>query len=59
MPPSVASSAGEREATFNYSGRMDNTLFKNDPHGCKLASFTTVDLTAPWNYKFKPSSTTL
>ncbi|MES2151171.1 MAG: hypothetical protein V4508_17195 [Pseudomonadota bacterium] len=55
----MASSAGEREATFNYSGRMDNTLFKNDPHGCKLASFTTVDLTAPWNYKFKPSSTTL
>ncbi|MES2151170.1 MAG: TonB-dependent receptor [Pseudomonadota bacterium] len=54
-------------ATVNYRGRMDNTLFKNDPdgcashfadgsdapHGCKLASFTTVDLTARWNLTSK------
>jgi iron complex outermembrane receptor protein len=49
-------------ATANYRGKMDNTLFKNDPdgcathfadgtdapRGCKLASFTTIDLTARW-----------
>ncbi|MES2129199.1 MAG: TonB-dependent receptor [Pseudomonadota bacterium] len=46
----------------NYRGRMDNTLFKNDPDGCathfangsdapagcKIASFTTLDLTGRW-----------
>ena len=61
------SATWEREAlrvtaTANYRGKMDNTLFKNDPdgcathfadgtdapRGCKLSSFTTVDLTARW-----------
>jgi iron complex outermembrane receptor protein len=46
----------------NYRGKLDNTLFKNDPDGCashfadgsdapggcKLASFTTFDLVARW-----------
>ena len=49
-------------ATVDYRGRMDDTLFKNDPDGCaahfadgndaptgcKLPSFTTLDLTARW-----------
>ncbi|MFC0251094.1 TonB-dependent receptor [Massilia consociata] len=49
-------------ANVNYRGRIDNTLFKNDPAGCathfangndaptdcELASFTTVDLTFRW-----------
>jgi iron complex outermembrane recepter protein len=47
---------------LNYRGSMDNTLFKNDPAGCastfadgsdapagcKIASFTTVDLSVRW-----------
>ncbi|UGQ47367.1 TonB-dependent receptor [Massilia endophytica] len=53
--------------TVNYRGKMDNTLFKDDPdgcafhfangddapRGCKLSSFTTLDLTAryKWNNK--------
>ncbi|WP_296946617.1 TonB-dependent receptor [uncultured Massilia sp.] len=46
----------------NYRGKLDNTLFKDDPdgcasvyadgadapNGCKLASFTTFDLVARW-----------
>jgi len=49
-------------ANLNYRGRIDNTLFKNDPDGCathfangndappecELASFTTVDLVFRW-----------
>ncbi|QJD99062.1 TonB-dependent receptor [Massilia forsythiae] len=49
-------------ANLNYRGRIDNTLFKDDPDGCAshyangadapagcaLASFTTVDLVARW-----------
>lgn len=49
-------------ATVNYRGKLDNTLFKNDPdgcashyadgtdapNGCKIKSFTTVDLTGRW-----------
>jgi iron complex outermembrane receptor protein len=49
-------------AVANYRGSISNTLFKNDPDGCasvfangddapgncRLASFTTVDLTARW-----------
>ena len=49
-------------ATIDYRGTMDDTLFKNDPDGCaahfangndaptgcKLPSFTTLDLTARW-----------
>lgn len=49
-------------ANLNYRGRIDNTLFKNDPSGCathfangndaptdcELASFTTVDLVFRW-----------
>jgi iron complex outermembrane receptor protein len=52
--------------TVNFRGKMDNTLFKNDPdgcashfangqdapNGCKLSSFTTLDLTA--RYRFSP-----
>ncbi|WP_228895239.1 TonB-dependent receptor [Pseudoduganella aquatica] len=54
-------------ASANYRGKLDNTLFKNDPdgcathfadgtdapRGCKLASFTTVDLTARWRVSEK------
>jgi iron complex outermembrane receptor protein len=66
------SATWEREAfrvtaSANYRGKMDNTLFKNDPdgcathfadgtdapRGCKLASFTTVDLTARWKVSAK------
>ncbi|MES2740191.1 MAG: TonB-dependent receptor [Pseudomonadota bacterium] len=50
-------------ASLNYRGKLDNKLFKDDPEGCashfangddaptgcKIASFTTVDLTARWN----------
>ena len=46
----------------NYRGKLDNKLFKNDPagcastfadgtdapNGCKLASFTTIDMTFRW-----------
>ena len=49
-------------ANVNYRAPLDNILFKNDPdgcathfadgtdapRGCKLSSFTTVDLTARW-----------
>lgn len=49
-------------ANLNYRGRIDNTLFKDDPAGCathfangndaptdcELASFTTVDLVFRW-----------
>jgi iron complex outermembrane receptor protein len=49
-------------ANLNYRGRIDNTLFKDDPDGCathfangddapsdcELASFTTVDLVFRW-----------
>ena len=49
-------------ANVNYRASLDNVLFKNDPdgcathfadgtdapHGCRIASFTTVDLTARW-----------
>jgi len=49
-------------ANVNFRGRIDNTLFKNDPAGCashfangsdapsdcRLASFTTVDLVFRW-----------
>jgi iron complex outermembrane receptor protein len=49
-------------AIANYRGSFDNTNFKNDPdgcafyyadgtespHGCKIASFMSVDLTARW-----------
>jgi len=49
-------------ANVNYRGKIDNTLFKNDPSGCashlangadapggcELASFTTLDLVARW-----------
>ena len=49
-------------ATVNYRGKLDNTVFKNDPDGCathfangddapsgcKLSSFMTVDMTARW-----------
>jgi iron complex outermembrane receptor protein len=49
-------------AVANYRGAIANTLFKNDPAGCastyangndapgncRLASFTTIDLTARW-----------
>lgn len=55
-------------ATVDYRGTLDNTLFKNDPDGCashfangndaptgcKLASFTTLDLTA--RYTVSPKS---
>jgi iron complex outermembrane receptor protein len=50
----------------NFRGKMDNTLFKDDPdgcashfangkdapNGCKLSSFTTLDLTA--RYRLNP-----
>ncbi len=50
-------------ASLNYRGKLDNKNFQNDPEGCashfangedapggcKIASFTTVDLTARWN----------
>ena len=49
-------------ANLNYRGRIDNTLFKDDPDGCaihfangndaptdcELASFTTLDLVLRW-----------
>ena len=49
-------------ANLNYRGKLDNTLFKGDPDGCashladgsdapsgcKLASFSTVDLVLRW-----------
>ncbi|WP_263635238.1 TonB-dependent receptor domain-containing protein [Janthinobacterium lividum] len=49
-------------ANVNYRAPLDNVRFKNDPdgcathfadgtdapHGCRIASFTTVDLTARW-----------
>ena len=49
-------------ANLNYRGKIDNTLFKDDPDGCashfasgndapgdcELASFTTVDLVLRW-----------
>ena len=49
-------------ANVNYRGKIDNTLFKDDPEGCashfangndaptdcELASFTTVDLVFRW-----------
>jgi iron complex outermembrane receptor protein len=49
-------------ANVNFRGKLDNTLFKNDPdgcashlangadapNGCELASFTTLDLVARW-----------
>jgi iron complex outermembrane receptor protein len=49
-------------ANLNYRGKLDNTLFKNDPSGCashladgsdapsgcELASFSTVDLVVRW-----------
>jgi len=49
-------------ANLNYRGKIDNTLFKNNPEGCaihfangndaptgcRLASFTTVDLVFRW-----------
>jgi len=49
-------------ANLNYRGAFDNTLFKNDPdgcafhfadgsdapRGCKIGSFTTVDLNLRW-----------
>ncbi|WP_312437608.1 TonB-dependent receptor [Janthinobacterium sp.] len=49
-------------ANVNYRAPLDNVLFKNDPdgcathyadgtdapRGCRIASFTTVDLTARW-----------
>jgi iron complex outermembrane receptor protein len=52
--------------TVNFRGKMDNTLFKDDPdgcashfangkdapNGCKLSSFTTLDLTA--RYRLNP-----
>jgi iron complex outermembrane receptor protein len=54
-------------AIANYRGSMANTLFKNDPDGCastyangndapggcRLASFTTIDLTARWKLTSK------
>jgi iron complex outermembrane recepter protein len=53
-------------ATANYRGSMSNKLFKDDtscasfyadgsdaPGGCKLASFTTVDLGARWKFTDK------
>ena len=53
-------------ATANYRGTMTNKLFKDDtscasfyadgsdaPGGCKLASFTTVDLGARWKFTDK------
>jgi iron complex outermembrane receptor protein len=55
-------------ATVDYRGKLDNTLFKGDPDGCashfangddaptgcRLASFTTLDLTA--RYTVSPQS---
>jgi len=52
----------------NYRGKLDNVLFKDDPdgcaftfsngndapNGCKISSFTTVDLTA--KYRFTPKA---
>ena len=52
-------------ANLNYRGSIDNTFFKNDPEGCashfangddapggcKIASFTTVDLVLRWKPK--------
>ncbi|MES2261309.1 MAG: TonB-dependent receptor [Pseudomonadota bacterium] len=49
-------------AAMNYRGKLDNTLFKNDPDGCanhfadgsdapsgcRIASFTTLDVTTRW-----------
>jgi iron complex outermembrane receptor protein len=54
--------AWQVSANANYRGAIDNTLFKNDPagcasifadgtpapDGCKIKSFTTVDLTFRW-----------
>ncbi|MBC7456120.1 MAG: TonB-dependent receptor [Massilia sp.] len=54
-------------ATVNYRAPLKNTLFKDDPdgcavhfadgrdapNGCKIASFTTLDLTARWNLTAK------
>jgi iron complex outermembrane recepter protein len=60
-------------ATVNYRGKFDNTLFKDDPdscavhfadgrdapNGCKISSFTTLDLTARWRLNPKVELTAL